>query len=265
MGNGDTRVRGLAARAGGWSARHRWAAVGIWVLFVVLAMGLGSAAGRVDVEDSEQLKGETGTAARIIEEAGIEEPASETVLVQAKDAGLTSADAEFRSAVAAVMTAVERTGEVTDVTSPYDSGTVSKDGRSALVQFDVRGDPQTAGERIEPVLDAVADVQKEHGALRIEEIGGASMMKTFDDAFGDDFKKAEYSAVPVALGILLIAFGRAGGGAAAGRPGDHRDHGDDGPDGARQPPPADERHRQLGDAAGGSGRRRRLLPLLPAP
>jgi RND superfamily putative drug exporter len=32
-------------------------------------------------------------------------------------------------------------------------------------------------------------------------------MKTFDDAFGDDFKKAEYSAVPVALGILLIAFG----------------------------------------------------------
>lgn len=207
MGNGDTRVRGLAARAGGWSARHRWAAVGIWVLFVVLAMGLGSAAGRVDVEDSEQLKGETGTAARIIEEAGIEEPASETVLVQAKDDGLTSADAEFRSAVAAVMTAVERTGEVTDVTSPYDSGTVSKDGRSALVQFDVRGDPQTAGERIEPVLDAVADVQKEHGSLRIEEIGGASMMKTFDDAFGDDFKKAEYSAVPVALGILLIAFG----------------------------------------------------------
>lgn len=207
MGNGDARVRGLAARAGGWSARHRWAAVGIWVLFVVLAMGLGSAAGRVDVEDSEQLKGETSTAARIVEEAGIEEPASETVLVQAKDDGLTSTDAEFRSAVAAVMTAVERTGEVTDVTSPYDSGTISKDGRSALVQFDVRGDPATAGERIQPVLDAVADVQKEHDALRVEEIGGASMMKTFDDAFGDDFKKAEYSAVPVALGILLIAFG----------------------------------------------------------
>ncbi|MEV5178389.1 MMPL family transporter [Streptomyces werraensis] len=207
MGNGDARVRGLAARAGGWSARHRWAAVGIWVLFVVLAMGLGSAAGRVDVEDSEQLKGETGTAARIIEEAGIEEPASETVLVQAKDDGPTSTDAEFRSAVAAVMTAVERTGEVTDVTSPYDSGTVSKDGRSALVQFDVRGDPGTAGERIQPVLDAVAEVQKDHDSLRIEEIGGASMMKTFDDAFGDDFKKAEYSAVPVALGILLIAFG----------------------------------------------------------
>ncbi|WP_449353356.1 MMPL family transporter [Streptomyces shaanxiensis] len=207
MGNGDTRVRGLAARAGGWSARHRWAAVGIWVLFVVLAMGLGSAAGRVDVKDSDQLKGETHTAAKIIEDAGIDEPASETVLIQAKDAGGKATDADFRAAVAAVMKAVEGTGKVTDVTSPYDTKTISKDGRSALVQFDMRGEADTAGERVEPVLKAVEGVQKEHGSLRIEEIGGASMMKTFDDAFGDDFEKAELSAVPVALGILLIAFG----------------------------------------------------------
>ncbi|ANB09262.1 hypothetical protein SAM40697_5306 [Streptomyces ambofaciens] len=207
MGNGETRVRGMAARAGGWSARHRWAAVGIWVLFVVLAMGLGSAAGRVDVKDSDQLSGETHTAARIIEDAGIEEPASETVLVQAKDGGTKAQDAEFRAAVAAVMAAVEETGEVTGVTSPYDTKTISKDGRSALVQFDMRGESDTAGERVEPVLKAVEGVQEEHGSLRIEEIGGASMMKTFDDAFGDDFKKAEYSAVPVALGILLVAFG----------------------------------------------------------
>ncbi|MEU9048863.1 MMPL family transporter [Streptomyces sp. NPDC048384] len=207
MGNGDTRVRGLAARAGGWSARHRWAAVGIWVLFVVLAMGLGSAAGRVDVKDSDQLKGETHTAAKIIEDAGIEEPASETVLIQAKDGSLQATDSEFRTAVTAVVKAVEGTGKVTDVTSPYDTQTISKDGRSALVQFDIRGESDTAGERVEPVLKAVEDVQKDHESLRIEEIGGASMMKTFDDAFGDDFQKAEYSAVPVALGILLIAFG----------------------------------------------------------
>ncbi|WP_435281866.1 MMPL family transporter [Streptomyces koelreuteriae] len=207
MGNGEARVRGFAARAGGWSARHRWAAVGIWVLFVVLAVGLGSAAGRVDVKDSDQLKGETHTAARIIEDAGIDEPAGESVLIQARGGGLKATDAEFRSAVTAVVSAVEGTGEVTDVTSPYDTKTISKDGRSALVQFDMRGAADTAGERVEPVLKAVEGVQKDHASLRIEEIGGASMMKTFDDAFGDDFKKAEYSAVPVALGILLIAFG----------------------------------------------------------
>ncbi|MES5818667.1 MMPL family transporter [Streptomyces sp. RG80] len=207
MGNGETRVRGLAARAGGWSARHRWAAVGIWVLFVVLAMGLGSAAGRVDVDESEGLKGETHTAATIIKDADIDEPAGETVLVQAKGAGLKATDAEFRAAVDAVVKAVDATGKVADVQSPYTADTISKDGRSALVQFDMRGDAETAAERVEPVLNAVDKVQQDHSSVRIEEIGSASMQKTFDDAFGDDFKKAEYSAVPVALGILLIAFG----------------------------------------------------------
>ncbi|MET8827941.1 MMPL family transporter [Streptomyces sp. NPDC004610] len=207
MGNGHRRVRGIAARAGGWSARHRWAAVGIWVLFVALALGLGRAAGTVEVKDSEQLKGETQTAARIIEDAGIEEPAGESVLIQSRDGSLKATDEAFRAAVDAVTAAVDATGEVTGISSPYDTGTVSEDGRSALVQFDMRGDSDTAGERVQPVLDAVGKVQSEHGSLRIEEIGGASMMKTFDDAFGDDFKQAEYSAVPVALGILLIAFG----------------------------------------------------------
>ncbi|WP_329139356.1 MMPL family transporter [Streptomyces sp. NBC_00670] len=207
MGNGNTRVRGVAARAGGWSARHRWAAVGIWVLFVVVAMGLGSVAGRVDVKESDQLSGETHTAARILEDAGIDEPASETVLVQAKDDGTKATDPAFRAAVTDVVKAVEGTGRVTDVASPYDTKTISKDGRSALVQFDMRGDADTAGERVEPVLDAVQDVQEDHSSLRVEEIGGASMQKTFDDAFGSDFQQAEFSAVPVALGILLIAFG----------------------------------------------------------
>ncbi|MEU9788646.1 MMPL family transporter [Streptomyces phaeochromogenes] len=207
MGNRDTRVRGIAARAGGWSARHRWAAVGIWVLFVVLAMGLGSAAGTVELKDSDQLSGETGRAAAIAEEAGIDEPAGETVLVQGRDAGVKATSTEFRAAVDAVMKAVEGTGKVTNVTSPYDTETISKDGRSALVQFDMRGEAETAGDRVEPVLKAVEGVQKDHGSVLIEEIGGASMNKTFDDAFGDDFKQAEYSAVPVALGILLVAFG----------------------------------------------------------
>ncbi|MEU5534256.1 MMPL family transporter [Streptomyces sp. NPDC020362] len=207
MGNTDVRVRGLAARAGGWSARHRWAAVGIWVLFVVLALGLGSAAGRVNVDENDQLKGETHTAARIIDDAGIKEPAAESVLIQSRDGSAKVTSGEFRAAVADVVKAVEGTGRVTGVTSPYDSHAISRDGRSALVQFDMRGDADTAYDRVQPVIDAVAGAQKAHGSLRIEELGGASMTKQYKDAFGNDFQQAEYSAVPVALGILLIAFG----------------------------------------------------------
>ncbi|MGW1126484.1 MMPL family transporter [Streptomyces sp. NPDC002526] len=214
MGNVDAartrgpRVRGVAARAGGWSARHRWAAVTIWVLFVVLAMGLGSAAGRVDVKESDQMSGEVGRAVQIIEDAGLKDPAGETVLVQSegKD-GPVAGSAEFRAAVEDVIRAVQDTGEVTAVTSPYTTKTISADGHSALVQFEMRGDPETASERVAPVLKAVEKVGGAHDGLLIEEIGGASMGKTFDDAFGSDFQRAELSAVPVALGILLIAFG----------------------------------------------------------
>lgn len=129
--------------------------------------------------------------------------------MQSKYGQLRATAPEFKAAVADVVRAVEGTGKVTAVRSPYaaDARTISKDGRTALVQFDMRGDPDTAADRVEPVQKAVAGVAGDHGALRIEEIGAASMNKTFDDAFGEDFQRAEYSAVPVALGILLIAFG----------------------------------------------------------
>lgn len=204
---GTPRVHGIAARAGGWSARHRWAAVGIWVLFVVLAMGLGTAAGRVDVKDSEAMSGEVSRAVQITESAGLKNSVDETVLIQAEDASVKATAPEVRAAVDSVIEAVEATGEVTGVTSPYDSKSISDDGRTALVQFEISGDRETATERVEPVLTAVERVQGEHDGLVIEEIGDASMNKTFDDAFGEDFKRAELSAVPVALGILLIAFG----------------------------------------------------------
>ncbi|WP_413103709.1 MMPL family transporter [Streptomyces sp. Inha503] len=216
------RPRGIAARAGSWSARHRWAAVGGWVLLVILALAVGSMTGRVDVTDSEQVPGESGRVSKILDEAGIDDAAGETVLIQAKGGqtedgqakdgqakggGLTADDPAFRKAVDAVMAGVRDTGQVTAVRSPYETKTISADRRSALVQFEMRGEAEKAADHIQPVLDAVDKAQNAHQDLRIEEFGDASGQKAFDDAFGDDFTQAEYSALPVALGILLIVFG----------------------------------------------------------
>jgi RND superfamily putative drug exporter len=193
---------------GGWSARHRWTAVGSWLLFVVLALVIGSMAGRVDLTDREEVPGEFGQAVAILDDAGLSDgPAGEMVLVQSADGSLKATDPAFRAVVGEVVTAVKGTGDVTAVQSPYDIGTVSKDGRSALVKFDMRGDPDTAADRVEPVVDAVQGVQDGHRDLKVEQFGQASSEKIFNDAFGNDFQRAEYSALPVALGILLIAFG----------------------------------------------------------
>ncbi|GAA2336484.1 MMPL family transporter [Streptomyces violaceusniger] len=177
------------------------------MLLVILALAVGSMTGRVDVTDSEQVPGESGRVSKILDEAGIDDAAGETVLIQAKGGGLTANDPAFRKAVDAVMAGVRDTGQVTALRSPYETKTISADRRSALVQFEMRGEAEKAADHIQPVLDAVEKAQNGHQALRIEEFGDASGQKAFDDAFGDDFTQAEYSALPVALGILLIVFG----------------------------------------------------------
>jgi uncharacterized membrane protein YdfJ with MMPL/SSD domain len=190
---------------GGWSARHRWAAVGGWLLFVIAAMVIGQAVGRSDVDENRSMPGEVAQAATITDNAGLKDKAAEMVLVQTTHGTVT--DPAVRGAVTDVMAAVRSTGLATAITSPYTTQSISKDHRSALVKFDMRGSADDAGDHVQPVLDAVAKVQGEHKDLRIEEFGDASGDHAVDNAFGSDFKTAEFSAVPVALAILLIAFG----------------------------------------------------------
>lgn len=50
-------------------------------------------------------------------------------------------------------------------------------------------------------------MQKQHPGLTVVELGDASSGKWIDEQFSDDFARAEWTAVPLALGILLVAFG----------------------------------------------------------
>ncbi|MFD9593494.1 MMPL family transporter [Kitasatospora sp. NPDC059973] len=190
---------------GAWSARHRKAAVFGWLLFVVLSAYLGGLHGSTEVADSEAMPGQVSRAARILDDAGLTAPASETVLVQS---ATTTADAPaFRAAVDQVLAGVTGTGRATDVRSPYDTGAVSADGRSVLVRFNVAGGDEVAVKNVTAVLDAVAAVQRQHPDLTVAELGDASSGKWIDEQFSSDFTRAEWTAVPLALGILLIAFG----------------------------------------------------------
>lgn len=153
--------RNIAAAIGGWSARHRWAALLIWIAFVALATVAGNAAGTVEMRGYESANGDSRQAERVLDGAGFENVAGEIVLVQSRTGTLTIADPAFRRAVEDVRKAVEATGQVEHVRTPYDKepSPVTQDRRTTLVQFDMKGDGGTAEERIQPVLDAVARVQ----------------------------------------------------------------------------------------------------------
>ena len=200
------RSTNVAARMGRWSARHRKTAIFGWLAFVVAAVVLGGALGTKQLTDDETLPGESGRAARMLDD-GFEQPAGETVLVQSRK--LTADSPAFRAAVADVVRRVTAVGAVTNVQSPYDAGNrgqISADRHSATVSLDIRGDADTATDRIQPVMDAVDAAAAANPSLRIEEFG-VSAEKQLDEKFNQDLERAGLLSLPVTIVILVVAFG----------------------------------------------------------
>jgi len=189
---------------GGWSVRHRVVAIVGWVIFVALAIAIGSAAGQRHMSEDEYATGDSAKAIRILDDAGLKVPAEEMFLVSG-DQPATSPST--RAAVSDLLLRLDRTGRVTGVSDPYASGLVSQDGRSVLVRVAMTGDAMTSGDRVQPLEDAAAATVAAHPGVRIDEFGEGSANQWFDDTIGKDFQRAEWTAVPLALGILLVAFG----------------------------------------------------------
>jgi uncharacterized membrane protein YdfJ with MMPL/SSD domain len=206
----ERQHRNLAGRAGAWSAAHWKIATFGTLAVIVAAMVVGSAAGLNVLSDSDTGSGETARAEKILGDAGFKQPATESVLVQSRDGTESVNDPRFRAAISSVVHTLSRQKAVTNLQSPLDgsaTGQISKDRRSALIQFDVVGKADDADKKIEPVLDAVASAQNGHPSYRIEEFGLASANHELNKVFDKDFQRAEYTSLPVTLIILLLAFG----------------------------------------------------------
>ena len=137
--------RGIAARAGHWSARHRAVAIAGWLVFVLLAATIGGSVGTKKLTNSELRTGESAAAARALDRAGFSRPAAEQVLVQRRGAG-SVLSADGRSAIGEVVRAVTATGRLDRIRSPLapsNGGQLSRDGRSALVLFNMKGKAET--------------------------------------------------------------------------------------------------------------------------
>src|SRR3954466_5062491 len=194
----------LAARAGRWSAAHWKTAVAVWVGFVVLAIGVGTATGTHKLSLSEQASGEAARAEQLLSSAGFKTPASEAVLVRSRTQSV--ADPAFRSAVHDVLAKLRPFSQVTNLRTGV-AGQISNDRRAQLIEFDMRGKLDTADERVQPLLDAVATLQKSSAGFTVAEFGFASATHELSKTIDKDFQKAEKLSVPITFLILLFAFG----------------------------------------------------------
>jgi RND superfamily putative drug exporter len=194
----------LAARAGRWSAAHWKTAVAVWVAFVVVAIGLGTTVGTHKLSSSEQSTGETARAEQILASAGFKTPASEAVLVRSQTR--TVADPTFRATVQGVLAKLRTMPQVTNLRTGA-AGEISNDRRAQLIEFDMKGESDTADKRVQPLLDAVTGLQKASPGFTVAEFGMASAMHELNNTISKDFQNAEKLSVPVTFVILLLAFG----------------------------------------------------------
>ena len=202
-----TRPENLAARMGRWSAAHWKTATFGWLAVVLVAFGIGGAIGTKTMDPNTAGPGESGRMDRILD-AGFKQPAHEAVLIQSTS--LRTSDPAFRAAVVDVVRGIAGLTAVQHVRSPLapgNEGQLGKDGHSALVEFDIRGDKDTAVDRIGLVLDKVDEIQNAHSALYVGEFGDASAVDGLNTAFASDLQKAGLFSLPITMIILVAAFG----------------------------------------------------------
>ncbi len=193
--------RPLTVRIARWSATHPWRAMALWVVFVAACIAMGNIAGTNQAQDSGDV-GETARAEQMIKDGHFPtDPTVERVLVTSRSGGLDRATA--RAAMDETARRMRALPGVTKVEGPIPS----PDGGTMMLSVSMAGDPDTAADRVQPLLDATAAVQRDYPTLRVEEVGRASIDKGLSATIGKDFQRAELFSLPVTLAILLVAFG----------------------------------------------------------
>jgi uncharacterized membrane protein YdfJ with MMPL/SSD domain len=203
------RSNNLAARMGRWSASHWKTAVFGWLAFVVAALVIGQAIGTKQIDQNDSNVGQAHRADQLLRDAGFQaDPQTEIVLIQSKN--LTAQSPAFRAVVNEVVDTVKPFSTIKNLRSPYDAGRgdqISADGRTAMVEWEMKGDNDYATKHIDAITKATDGIAKAHPAFFVGEAGSISSGKALDDAFNSQLAKAGERSIPLTLIVLLVVFG----------------------------------------------------------
>jgi uncharacterized membrane protein YdfJ with MMPL/SSD domain len=109
-----------------------------------------------------------------------------------------------------VVATLETLKEITGIRSPLTpghEGQISKDGNSALIEFDIGGGPDSASDRVSPVLNAVAGLQQAAPRHTVAGFGDASSNLELNKTFNDGLSRADRLSLPITFLVLPVAFG----------------------------------------------------------
>src|SRR5207247_587465 len=206
-----TRSYNLAARMGRWSASHWKTAVFGWLAFVVAALAIGSQDGTKQIDMQDANVGQSHKADQILKEGFPQAnavPQKEFVLVQSSTR--TVNDPAFRATVNDVVGAVKGNPAIKNLKSPLDPKNrdqVSKNRRTVIVTWNMRGTADVAKKKIDSIEASVAKVGDRHPSFYVGEAGSVSSGKALDKMFLDQLKLAGERSIPITILVLLLVFG----------------------------------------------------------
>lgn len=177
-----------------WSTRRPWLAVALWLVFVAACLGLGAAVPGRTATTLETGVGQSAEAAKLLRNAGLADGATENILITGPLEGAEAAAAFAGSRLSALP-------EVVRIGVPVTAKDV------VLLPVVLRGDPDTAGDRLGPVRSVTEEVAAAFPTLRVEQVGDASLAAGLAEQQTADLDVAALVSLPVTLVILLVVFG----------------------------------------------------------
>ena len=147
----------IVERVAGWSVRHRIVAVTGWLLLVAIAFAVGQHLGTSNTTSYDP--GQAGQAERVLNHRACSSRPARAC--SSRRAARASRSAPTRAAAgdaAGRRRAARLPRAATDIRSPFTTAGLTN-GRSALVTFNVAGNPDNDDQAVVPALNAVAAVQ----------------------------------------------------------------------------------------------------------
>ncbi len=196
---------GPVGRLGRWAATHRRH---VFIVWAILAIGLGAFAPKVEHALSgagwEATGSESVQAREIIDRefAGLSSSAL-MVVVHAKDGTIT--DPAGQATIAKATALLRGAEHVTTVVPPQPGVSISRDGRTAVIQAGADG---TSNEMVRVADDVKGDLQAlGNDRVQVNLTGASGMWSDFNEANRAAMMKSEVMSWPVTMVILLLAFG----------------------------------------------------------
>ena len=198
----------FTGRIATFSFRRKWYVLAAWLLLIVAAGAASSGLSRALTTDQKDLTGSDSARARqLVEDRFGEPPSTELLIVRSESQ--TVDDAAYQAVVTGLAEQLRATPGVARVVTAADSGdphAVSADRQATITYVTLAGDRETAEKNVEGVLDVVNGFARPDG-YTVEVTGNASVNHTFNTMSEEDIQAAESFGVPIALIVMVLAFG----------------------------------------------------------